>query len=178
MTILNIKRPHVVYEHHFSDYLIDGLNEDGIQHNKYIPIESKKLFKFGHSARLIIGIMENYLLDGFKSTLVDYRVVDLKAGDCGCKLDNWHIDVVRNPNHKSRPDRHLIFSTIIGTEFIDEPLECNTDDFSDINTNDVAIWSAPVNSIVIYNRFHLHRGPIVKEDCRRVLIRITQTDVF
>ena len=47
--------------------------------------------------------------------LVDYKVRDLKVGDCGCALDGWHLDVVENPWHESKPDFHLIYSTEFGT---------------------------------------------------------------
>lgn len=149
------------------------------QKHKYIPLE-----KFAGMADdvcwSVIQQMVPYLKGGYKSTLVDYRVLDLEAGDCCCYLDHWHLDVVRNPYHSSRPENHLIFTTTIGTEFILDELECYTNDFGDavVERMPYTILHAPVNAITQYGRYNLHRAPTVSEACRRVLIRVTQTDVM
>lgn len=118
--------------------------------------------------------------------LVDYKVRDLKAGDCGCMLEGWHLDVVENPWHNSKPDFHLIFSTEIGTNFLTQPIPCLEGDthflrclepFS-LEALEAKVVSSKPNYVSAYNRFQLHRGPIVKKDCRRMLLRVTATEVI
>tara|TARA_Y100000114_G_C11764120_1_gene332338 strand:+ start:31577 stop:32152 length:576 start_codon:yes stop_codon:yes gene_type:complete len=115
--------------------------------------------------------------------LVDYKVRDLKVGDCGCILEGWHLDVVSNPNHKSNPDHHLIYSTEFGTDFVAQPIEytATTNHFnsclSDLDAESLPYVTAKPSHISAYNRFQLHRGPIVTRDCRRMLLRLTATEV-
>ena len=118
--------------------------------------------------------------------LVDYKVRDLKVGECGCMLEGWHLDVVPNPHHDSKPDIHLIYSTEFGTDFltkelpVSEGLEHFKDvlsDYSDSELEDFCEQSKP-NSVSMYNRFQLHRGPVVTKDCRRMLLRLTATEVI
>lgn len=118
--------------------------------------------------------------------LVDYKVRDLKAGDCGCTREGWHLDVVENPWHESKPDFHLIYSTEIGTDFLTRkvPVFPDEDHFNKTLSiydpealESFAVSSKP-NHVSTYNRFQLHRGPIVKKDCRRMLLRLTATEVI
>jgi hypothetical protein len=119
--------------------------------------------------------------------LVDYKVRDLKAGDCGCALEGWHLDVVTNPWHESKPDFHLIYSTEIGTDFLTQPIPCFPEDthfkqcLDPFNLEYLeqhkAVSSKP-NHVSAYNRWQLHRGPIVKKDCKRMLLRVTATEVI
>lgn len=147
--------------------------------HKYKKFNHATVAKFPWQARRILDKMEEYLEVGYKSTLVDFKVRDLHAGDCGCMLDGWHIDVVRNPAHVSRSDKHIIYTTIVGTEFMLDKVECSANDFADIVLPDSpSVWQAPPNAIVQFDRFNLHRGPVVQHPCTRVLIRLTQTDVF
>ncbi|MNF84147.1 hypothetical protein D3C85_755680 [compost metagenome] len=119
--------------------------------------------------------------------LVDYKVRELKAGDCGCKLEGWHLDVVESPWHDSKPDFHLIYSTEVGTDFLAQPIPSFQDDghflrslepFNlDYLENHRVVSSKP-NHVSAYNRYQLHRGPIVKRDCKRMLLRLTATEVI
>lgn len=124
--------------------------------------------------------------EGHVRWLVDYKVRDLKVGDCGCKLEGWHLDVVENPWHHSNPDFHLIYSTEIGTDFLTQPIPCFPEDehFSkclepfNLERLETKVVSSKPNHVSAYNRFQLHRGPIVKKDCRRMLLRVTATEVI
>ena len=40
------------------------------------------------------------------------------------------------------------------------------------------VVSIPANTIVSYNRFNLHRGHICSEDSYRLLVRVSETDIF
>lgn len=114
--------------------------------------------------------------------LVDYKVRDLKAGDCGCPLDFWHLDVTENPNHPTKPDIHYLYSTHFGTEFITTPMDVFEEDISFKQVLDrhkgFEYLTAKPNTINRYTRANLHRGPRVTEDCRRMLLRLTLTEVI
>lgn len=114
--------------------------------------------------------------------VVDYKVRDLKAGDCGCPLDFWHLDVTKNPNHPTLPDIHFLFATEFGTEFITTPMSFSKEDSSfeavlERNREFDYLVAEP-NTISSYTRFNLHRGPVVNKDCRRLLLRLTLTEVI
>lgn len=114
--------------------------------------------------------------------LVDYKVRDLKAGDCGCPLDFWHLDVTENPNHPTKPDIHYLYSTQFGTEFITTPMDVFKEDiiFKQVldRHKEFEYLTAKPNTINRYTRANLHRGPRVTEDCRRMLLRLTLTEVI
>lgn len=116
--------------------------------------------------------------------LIDYKVRELKSGSCGCMLEGWHLDVVENPNHKSNPDLHAIYSTEVGTNFVIFPMEVYPSDrhFKHVleryeNTN-VSFVRSKQNNIHMYNRFQLHSGPKIEKDCRRMVLRLTLTEVI
>lgn len=134
----------------------------------------------------MFDLMERSDDEGHVRWLVDYKVRDLKAGDCGCALEGWHLDVVTNPWHDSKPDFHLIYSTEIGTDFLTRkiPVFPDEDHFSKTlsiyNTESLEkdVVSSKPNHVSAYNRWQLHRGPIVKKDCKRMLLRVTATEVI
>lgn len=116
-----------------------------------------------------------------KSIRVDLKVYDLQAGDYTC-IPGWHIDTVTNPRHNSLPENHLIYTNVFGTEFCATPVEFGEEQthFNEVVQNlpaESKYLAAKPNSIYQYGRFHLHRGPQVSHACRRVLVRITETDV-
>ena len=151
-----------------------------VQVHKYQLLDIENVLQLDDCAKTVLFEMIPYLNEGFKSTLFDYKVVELKKGQCGCKLSGWHIDVTRNPNHNNRPEQHLIYTTEVGTEFLLTEIETDVDDFwkEDLDFSPQVVWKAPANAIVEYNRLNMHRGPRMVRDCKRVLIRITQTDLF
>lgn len=119
--------------------------------------------------------------------VVDYKVRDLKEGDCGCMLDGWHLDVVENPWHDSKPDLHLIYSTEIGTEFLTKKIPVLPEDthfvkilepYNQSYIDEHFVESSKPNHVSFYNRFQLHRAPVVNKDCKRMLLRLTSTEVI
>lgn len=89
----------------------------------------------------------------------DYPLVDIKLrfhkkGECTC-IPGFHYDCVKDYDDPSPHEHHLIWSNIEGTIFENGQ-----------RASDGEIWS--------YGR-DLHAGPYVKEDCVRILIRLTQT---
>ena len=133
------------------------------------------------AVKLVVLHMKGFVPnDPDMNLLLDYKVRDLKEGDTGCPLSFWHLDVVENPHHQSKPDRHWIFSTEIGTEFMTSEIrvDSNVRSFKEVEVEDYSSIITKPKTINSYGRFNLHRATPVERDCRRVLIRLTQTEVI
>lgn len=164
----------------------EWFNELPLTYFKYIPFDrAQKILP--EPMKLVFDRMLKLIVarEGMR-LLVDYKVRDLKRGDYGCPLKGWHIDCVTNPRHKSRPERHLIFSTEFGTEYMTTPLEVLAEEehfsktverLTSANSKVAYIQVIP-NTITQYERLNLHRGPLITKDCRRVVLRLTQTEVI
>lgn len=155
-----------------------------LQELKYCPL-AKAYLQLPDEAANVLHRMLGFASDDSwerMKLLVDYKVRDLKEGDCGCALDFWHLDVTSNPNHPTNPDIHYLYATDFGTEFITTPMDFFEDDvhFTDVleRNKDFVYATAKPNTISKYTRFNLHRGPIVTRDCRRMLLRLTLTEVI
>lgn len=161
----------------------EGFKTLPLEFIKYERVESI-LPKLPSSVRPLVERMYETIpkIDGFKY-FVDYKVRDLEPGQCGCPLPGWHLDVVRNPNHRSRPDVHLIYTTEVGTEMLMNhiPIPSDCEDWKDClneTVEDEQIIQLPPNKVHFYNRFQIHRGPIVDRKLRRLMIRVTGTEVI
>lgn len=142
---------------------------------------SKAVSAFPQPAVELLQQMYQWVEGKHKSVRVDLKVYDLKAGDFTC-IPGWHIDTVTNPRHVSRPENHLIYTNVYGTDFVSTPIAFSEEKthFSQVIAEipeDNYLTATP-NSIYQYGRFHLHRGAQVATDCRRVLVRITETDII
>ena len=87
------------------------------------------------------------------------RVRWLEVGYSGCPLPEWHYDCVKNYLHEAKHEHHLLYTNLDGTLFKDG------DDI--IKAGDSEVWE--------YGR-ELHAAPVMKNKCKRVLIRVTETD--
>ena len=158
-----------------------------------LPLEHIKYMRWDRAYNIVPNIVKPVLECMFDlmpenkdmQWVVDYKVVDLKKGDCGVKLEGWHLDCVPNPWHKSLPETHLLFSTHFGTEFlVDEMLVRPNDNHFSKVLEECGGWfefnniQVRPNTITQYSRFNLHRAPIVQTDCRRMTLRLTQTEVI
>lgn len=147
---------------------------------KSIPFK-RAIATFPQPAVELLTQMMQWAEGKHKSVRVDLKVYDLKAGDYTC-IPGWHIDTVTNPRHDSRPENHLIYTNVYGTDFVSTPIAFSEEKthFSQVIAEipeDNYLTATP-NSIYQYGRFHLHRGAQVTTDCRRVLVRITETDII
>lgn len=125
---------------------------------KYIDI-NKALRIFPQEALNVLEIMMPYLTGNYKYTLVDLKVRQLKKGQYGCPLPDWHYDCVKDYEHPSKHENHLLYTNLNGTEI--------QHDGQIIKANDGDIWQ--------YSR-DLHRTSKMTDDCKRVLLRLTECD--
>lgn len=183
MTIMSADTDPVVMDDKCPIVLQQGLSFDwsdvAVQTIKYKKFTDKLFDSLPQQAQHVVWSMMGFAPRGFNNTLLDFKVKELDTGDCGCFLEDWHMDVTRNPKHPSRPDYHLIYTTVVGTEFMLDRLHQDVEDFSNLILSDEPeVWQAPANSIVLFTRYNLHRGPVVQYPCKRVLIRMTYTDII
>lgn len=124
--------------------------------------------------------------DTSRRLLVDVKVHDLERGDIPC-FPGWHCDSVIDPFHDSRPERHFIYVTGKGclTEFIGEPVQlCVPDkpslrDFrNQLSIKNFSIINLESCRIHEYGRWDFHRGSIAKIKERRLLVRLTETELI
>lgn len=157
-----------------------------VQMHKYKKFKEQNWLDMPHQAAHVLDEMFKYLTLQYKSIYFDFKVYDLKEGDCGCALPEWHIDVTPNPNHPTKECRHLIYTTEIGTEFLTGYMaRTDVTDFRDLLTDiteyeeyGIKTLQVPSDVISLYYRSNVHRAPIMTRDCKRVMIRLTETDVF
>lgn len=128
------------------------------QINKYVPLR-RALTTFDKEAVFVIEKMLPFLQHKHKNILVDYKVRWLEAGKDGCPLPDWHYDCVKDFQHPAKHEHHLIYVNTDGTLFLDGP--------HILKASDGDVWE--------YGR-ELHAAPKMKKACKRVLIRVTETD--
>lgn len=121
--------------------------------------------------------------------VVDVKVHDIQPGKYPC-LPGWHCDTVINPFHDSRPEIHHIFVSGEAslTEFIEGPVCLQIDEtlsdnallksFREQLDASVATRRIPSCQIMTYGRFDFHRGTIGQFAQKRLLIRVTESDII
>lgn len=116
-----------------------------------------------------------------KYVAVDVKVHDLKVGECPC-IPGWHCDTTIELRDEL-PEVHHLFVTGEGclTEFIDEPLSLKHGSLYELQRQirkDVKVKAIDSCTITTYGRFDFHRGPIAKINEKRLLVRVTETDII
>jgi len=125
-----------------------------------------------------------------KNVLVDIKIHDIEKGKYPC-IPGWHCDTVVNPLEESEDEIHHIFVTGYAslTEFISEPISLEVDEtkthqsllktFQDqIDLINPRFESIPSCRITTYGRRDFHRGAIGKMNDKRLLIRVTESNIL
>ena len=94
--------------------------------------------------------------------LLDVKIGDFNVGDYACFNTDWHYDCVKEYDHPTEHEHHTIYTNFCGTEFLKE-------DGSIVKAGDGEIWQ--------YGR-ELHRCPKLDRAGRRILVRLTSTDLI
>ncbi|MDF1665219.1 MAG: hypothetical protein P1V97_25880 [Planctomycetota bacterium] len=127
---------------------------------------------------------------GFRHVLLDVKVHDLRPGQYPC-LPGWHCDGFIDPRQESRGERHHLFVSGQGalTEFLDRKVELTVPPGlrgkallhsfrKQLRSLNWDAHSIPSCQWVQFGRRDFHRGPRAKRAERRLLIRITESDVL
>lgn len=123
-----------------------------------------------------------------KNIVVDIKVHDIETGKFPC-LPGWHCDTVIDPFHESPGEIHHIFVTGGSslTEFISEPVKLNIPNKTtnalkimrdQLETKVFDVKSLPSCQFVTYGRWDFHRASAGKYPERRLLVRVTETDII
>ena len=110
-----------------------------------------------------------------RSIVIDYKVRTLKAGDTGSGIYGYHLDCTNDIHDTFEPENHLIYSTVVGTSFVMNPINIkNYTSVQNVLENEVLVEHvAEVDTVNRFTSKVLHSCPIIEKDCQRVLIRVT-----
>lgn len=119
--------------------------------------------------------------------VVDVKVHDIEVNKYPC-IPGWHCDTVIDPRHPTTPENHNIFVTGHAslTEFIGQPITLMLDLQGNpllssfrrqIDDLKPAITKIPSCQVVKYGRYDFHRGSIGLANEKRLLIRVSETDI-
>lgn len=120
------------------------------------------------------------------NVVVDVKVVDLKEGGLPCK-PGWHTDCTLDPFHPTRPEIHHLFiwGADCRTKFLLTDLSVDLNEpnkFSEIQQavkeQQPTYYKIPECTLIRYGRFHIHNPSRAKKSGRRLLIRVTETDLI
>lgn len=107
-----------------------------------------------------------------RHTLIDVKVQDLHPNLCSC-LPGWHFDGVPLSD-----DLHHL--CVVGgpcTEFLADPIVLRMDEDMKLpEIPDLPVIKISEGDIHTFTSFDLHRGVYATEPCRRLLVRITESD--
>lgn len=125
-----------------------------------------------------------------KHVVVDVKVTLIKKNKPPC-LPGWHCDTVINPFEDSLPENHHLFvsGNASRTEFIGTPVELNVPfdlkhqsllkNFREqLEQLNFYVYKIPSCQFASYGRFHFHRGSLGLYDEKRLLIRVSETNVI
>jgi len=102
----------------------------------------------------------NFLFNQYDRCYLDVKVRNLKAGDSGDTLNQWHYDWVENYAEDIKHETHFIYTNKYGTHYLEDGVIKQCDD----------------NSIYKYGR-EIHKSPVVPEDLKRVMIRLSFVNI-
>lgn len=131
-----------------------------------VPEDVNELVQF------MIEIMSDY---DNRSVVVDYKVRNLKAGESGCAISDWHLDCTNDIHCDFEPETHLIYSTVVGTYFAHNQIDCtNYSSVQEVVENvKLQEFQSSKNYISKFTSKVLHRCPVLDHDAQRLLIRVT-----
>jgi len=168
-----------------------------------LPAESYKFASLKYVRNNVRNDYVQYVLDSIpirgnhKSILVDIKTHHLKAGQIPA-LPHWHFDCVKNPLYdscsanrdkmsrflsRSVEEVHHIFisSPYCRTEFLAESFETDLDPLDGPRFDDKIgdVKGAKIEACRIYSyKRHLHRATPAEQDCTRLLVRVTESDII
>lgn len=120
-----------------------------------------------------------------KRVLIDVKVQHLTPDVTSC-IPGWHLDGPGNPLHSSRPELHHLYIHEEGgeTEFIADPFELEIDermhhnDIVKMIPTNVRVTTTKAKNFATFTRYDFHRGINVLKPLKRLLVRLTETDVI
>jgi hypothetical protein len=120
-----------------------------------------------------------------KRVLIDVKVQNLVPSKTSC-IPGWHLDGPENPLHPSRPEVHHLYIHEKGgeTEFIADSFELGIDggmkqhEIVKMIPENVSVTKSVAGCFTSFTRFDFHRGINVKKPMKRLLIRLTETDLI
>jgi hypothetical protein len=155
-----------------------GQPEFTTENLKYADID----FAINNTNQYVKDIIKSAPIEGnHKYIVVDVKTHILKEGQIPA-LPFWHFDCVCDPRDNSREEVHHIFITDgCNTEFLKHEAILDLEDaFNPVSFNkkyqDILIGEEIEPYCIYTYRRHLHRATKAKKNCKRLLIRVSETD--
>jgi hypothetical protein len=125
------------------------------------------------------------VMNQHKRVLIDVKVQNLFPSKTSC-IPGWHLDGPENPLHPSRPELHHLYIHEKGgeTEFIADSFELAIDsnmkqrEIVKLIPENVSVTKSVAGCFATFTRFDFHRGINVKKPMKRLLVRLTETDLI
>jgi hypothetical protein len=125
------------------------------------------------------------LMNQHKRVLIDVKVQNLIPSKTSC-IPGWHLDGPENPLHPSRPELHHLYIHEQGgeTEFIADSFKLDIDvdmkqrEIVKLIPDNVSVTKTVAGHFTTFTRFDFHRGINVKKPMKRLLVRLTETDLI
>lgn len=144
-----------------------------------------------HATDYVRRVLDSIALDGERRHVsVEVRLARIERGRVP-GLPGWHIDTVGDPCHPTPPEVHHLFVTGTASlpEFASGPLELELSRglgphalmralSDEVDRRGVAAVPVPSCQVVSYGRLDLHRPTPGRHEERRLLIRVTESDVL
>lgn len=139
---------------------------------KYADVD----FVYPRTNGLVKHIIETAPLTGkFKRVLIDVKVQDLTPEVCSC-LPGWHLD----GSMQDIEVHHLCVLNGPQTEFVNKPLFLSAGYPNNVKEipDDVPVRQIREGFITTFTSLDFHRGVYATKPTRRLLVRLTETDVI
>lgn len=167
----------VVQSKQFEQPDTESLKNDSF---KYVDIE-RALSNSNDYIKNIISHMP--IRNDRKYVVVDVKIHDLEK-DTVPALSNWHCDCIGNPLDERRIEHHHIFVSGFDclTQFLAEEITLDINPNDSYRKYDAAFSSVqkahiPSATICSYER-HIHRAVPSTSNFRRLLVRVSETDII
>jgi hypothetical protein len=148
-------------------------------------------YVFQHTTPYVQRILDAAPVQGkHQYVVVDIKVANIQVGKPPC-IPGWHCDTVVDPFHDSLPEVHHLFVTGNAslTQFIGMPLNLEIPEGlqhqkllahlrKQIDRLTYPVVTIPSCQWATYGRYDFHRGNPGSYEEKRLLVRVTETDVI
>lgn len=155
--------------------------------NNYRQINIKNFLSLEKDNKELINFINTCpLKKDRKKILIDIKVNKYKTGEYTCFNKELHLDgknIIKKRNHLEDNRYYICILEGPSTEFIQHPFVIEyinnltqTDVLNSYNLNRVLRYKLPLKVWNEYGEFHWHCGRHINKDCKRIFIKITETN--
>lgn len=157
--------------------------------NNYRQINIKNFIELEKDNQQLINLINSCPFNNDrKKILIDIKIREYIKGEYTCFNKEFHLDgrsVIKKRDSLEDNRYYICILEGPGTEFIQHPFGINYDTNLNLNQVDVLknynldrmlVYKLPLKVWNSYGEFHWHCGRYINKDCKRVFIKITETN--